>query len=93
MYHLYVSLLVTTEEKQSLITVVSLVCPLCLYSMKHMGKNRPDSLMLGTDHKALPTLNCFVLPDRTDFCILGSCLFNEHIISVNFTELKLGLKS
>ena len=39
------------------------------------------------------SLNCFVLPDRTDFCILGSCLFNGHIISVNFTELKLGLKS
>ena len=39
------------------------------------------------------SLDCFVLPDRTDFCILGSCLFNEHILCVNFSDLKLGLQS
>lgn len=36
---------------------------------------------------------CLVLSDATDFCFLGSCFSNEHVVPVNFSELKLGLQS
>lgn len=98
MYHLYGSLLVTNEEKWSLITVVSLVCPFCLYSLKHRKElirlcnawNEPQSLPPHCTFELRPAL--FLQMQLTFVFRAPASLMNvSHLW--NFSELKLELKS